>query len=103
MNPKDPMLKAGPDQQRELFTQFAQLASGFSTEDVIGSAMNLLVNAIRQSQPKQKGALDRLDQLNTKTRELLAAHYDVIGNRRNVFPFHQVIQMGHFDSRATKK
>ncbi len=25
--------------------------------------------------------------------------YDAAGNRRNIFPFHQVIDMAHFDAR----
>lgn len=98
-NPKDPLLKSGPDQQREVFNKFVQLAHGFSVEEVVGAAMNLIVNAVRQAHPMRRTALDSLDQTTTRTRELLASHYDASGKRRNVFPFHQTIHVPHIVDR----
>jgi hypothetical protein len=97
---KDPMLLATPDQQKQLFDAFCSVANGFSAEQVLGAAANLLVNAIRQAHPTQRGALARLDELSAKTKALLAEHYDAMGKRRNVFPFHQVIEVPHMNLRS---
>jgi hypothetical protein len=35
----------------------------------------------------------------TKARSVLAEHYDATDNRRNIFPFHQVIKPERFDAR----
>lgn len=102
-NPNDPLRKSGPDQQRELFTAFCKVAHGFSTEDAIGAAMNVLVNALRQAHGTQAAALARLDELVSGSKGLLAQHYDALGRRRNVFPFHQTIELPHFTDRDFKK
>jgi hypothetical protein len=94
-NPKDPLLNSGPNNQRELFNQFCQLANGFSAEEVVGAAANLLVNAIRQAHATRAGALASYDETTARVKGLLASHYDVLGRRRNVFAFHQVIELGH--------
>lgn len=98
-NPLDPLRKSGPDQQRELFNMFCKVANGFSTEEVMGAAMNLLVNGLRQAHPTQAAALSRLDELGAGARALLASHYDMLGRRRNIFPFHQTIEVPHFTDR----
>jgi hypothetical protein len=98
-NPKDPMIKSSPDRQRELFKQFSAVANGFSAEEVLGAAANMFVNALRQAHATQRGALDSLDRLTAQTKNLLASHYDAMGKRRNVFPFHQVLEATHFDDR----
>jgi hypothetical protein len=60
----------------------------------------MLVNAIRQSQPTRQGAADTLDQLVSRVKLLLLdQHYDAMGKRRNVFPFHQVIEVPRIDMR----
>ena len=99
MTPKDPMIAASPNAECELFTQMAKAANGFSREQVVGAAINLVVNALRQTHAAQKGALDDFDMLTAKARALLAEHYDGMGKRRNVFPFHQTIEMPLFDAR----
>lgn len=102
-NPLDPLRKSGPDQQRELFAAFCKVAHGFSTEDAIGAAMNVLVNALRQAHGTQAAALARLDELAAGSKGLLASHYDALGRRRNVFPFHQTIELPHFTDRDFNK
>lgn len=98
-NPLDPLRKSGPDQQRELFNAFCKVATGFSTEEVMGAALNLLVNALRQAHPTQAKALSRLDEISAAAKTLLASHYDALGRRRNIFPFHQTIELPHFTDR----
>jgi hypothetical protein len=41
----------------------------------------------------------RFDEISGRTKQLLLDHYDGAGNRRSVFPFHQVIEVPHFDGR----
>jgi len=99
-NGKDPLHRAGPEYQKELFRQFSQLANGFSTEDVVGATMNMLVNCVRQSNSTQRGAESRWDDWTGRFKSVLMSHYDsVTGRRRNVFPFEQFITMDHFDAR----
>lgn len=98
-NPKDPLIKATPNAERELFTAFAKQANGFTREQVLGAAINLIVNALRQEHQTRLKALEDFDQLIAKARALVADHYDVLGRRRNVFPFHQTIEMPMLDAR----
>jgi len=97
-NPKDPLNKS-PDAQRELFNRLTANANGFTAEQVAGAAANLIVNAIRQAHPSQKAAIVALDELSAHARNLLANHYDGMGRRRNIFPFHQVIEAPMLDVR----
>lgn len=93
-NPKDPLHRSGPDAERELFRALGAACSGFPNEAVLGAAANLLVNAIRQSQPTRYAAREKFDELTARVRVLLLdQHYDALGKRRNVFPFHQVIEV----------
>jgi hypothetical protein len=100
-NGKDPLHKAGPNNQKELFRQFSQVANGFSIEDVVGATMNMLVNSVRQSNSTRASAESRWNDWTERFKEiLLNRHYDsVTGKRRNVFPYEQFIQMEHFDAR----
>jgi hypothetical protein len=97
-NAKDPLHQnyEGP---KELFRRFAGAANGFPSELVVDAAVNMIVNAIRQAQPSQRGALNVFDELVTKTRAVLAEHYRGTGERKNIFPFHQIIAPEKFDAR----
>lgn len=99
MNPNDPLPKFGPPGQRELFEQFTKLSNGFSTEDVIGAAANLIVNAIRQSQATRQKAEASYDELFGQMKSMLVSHYDSLGRKRGLFPYNQVIEVPHFDMR----
>jgi acyl carrier protein phosphodiesterase len=93
-NDNDPLRKSGPEAEKELFRALSQLAHGYPNEAVIGAAMNVLVNVIRQAEPKREGARAKFDEVTARVRELLLGqHYDAAGNRRNLFPFHQVIEV----------
>ncbi len=103
INPKDPLAPSkpiAPDAARELFKRLSALSSGFSSEDVVGAATNLLVNAIRQRQPKRFGAERQFDEAFGRAKHtLLEQHYDLAGNRRNIFPFDQFVEPEHFTDR----
>lgn len=99
MNTKDPLLLATPDYTRELFNRFSKAADGFSAEDAIGAAANVLINAIRQSQPTRAQAEKRFDELFGRSKQVLVNHYDTIGRKRGIFPYDQVIEMDVFNAR----
>ena len=97
-NPKDP-LNNTPDAERVLFTSLAKVSHGFTSEQVVGAAVNLIVNALRQAHATDKGALDAADAVHAVMRRVLISHYDNAGKRRNVFPFHQTIEMPFLNMR----
>ena len=103
LNPKDPLLKSGPDQQRALFNAMAQCANGFPTEHVLGAAINILVNAVRQTASTRPLAQTQMKEVHGKAMNLLMEHYDsVTGQRRNIFPFTQVIELPRYDDETKK-
>lgn len=103
-NPKDPLIKAGPGGQRELFERFTREAgAGFSTADVIGAAFNVIVNAIRQAHESRDAAVKSYDELFGKNKSLLLNHYDSRGRLRGVFPYPQIIEATHFNTRGAPK
>lgn len=102
INPKDPLRKqeVGPNSARELFSVFSQVANGFSREDVVNAAANLLVNSLRQDHATRAKAEAAFDELFGRTKSmLLELHYGPDGRRRSVFPFNQVLEVPHFNSR----
>jgi hypothetical protein len=98
INPKDPML-AAPDPQLELFNRFCREANGFPADLAIGAAANVIVNGLRQSHGSRQEAERRFDELFGRMKSLLVEHYDMLGRKRGVFPYNQVIEMKHFDAR----
>lgn len=93
-NPKDPLHRSGPEGERELFRRMSDACDGYTLELAVGAAANVLVNAIRQQHAQRRGAQEALEQLVARMRTLLLEqHYDGLGNRRNVFPFHQTIEV----------
>lgn len=98
VNPKDP-LHQNPDAEKALFDALAKVCNGFASEQVVGAALNLVVNAIRQANATDKGALNAADAAHAAIRRILVAHYDNVGKRRNIFPFHQKVEVPFFDFR----
>jgi hypothetical protein len=94
-NSLDPINKTGPERQKAMFDAFVQIASGSPSDIVLGAALNLLVNALRQSaHTKDKAERDFNELVLNKGKSLLFEHYDsVTGKRRSVFPFTQVVEM----------
>lgn len=98
-NPLDPLPKNGPDAQGELFRRFSRDADGFSAEDAIGAAMNVIANALRQAHGTATAAARSCDMLTAHMKETVMEHYTVAGQRRPIFPFHQTIAVPLFDAR----
>lgn len=91
-NRSDPLLKSSSEQQLELFKKLTKECSGQSAEAVIGAAINLLINAVRQAYPNLREAGARYDEVAGRGRQSLTEHYDgVTGKRRGIFAHDQVI------------
>ena len=95
MNSQDPFNKV-PDRQRELFNKFSATATGHTAGDVIGAAINLLINAIRQSAPDWQKAEALFDEHLGISKQLLKDHYDSHGRKKGIFPYDQTIAVAHF-------
>lgn len=96
-NPQDPTKGVIAQNAQLLFQKITQLATGASYDAVVDCSANLLVNALRQQYPKRRDALEKYSEIVTKVGNILAQHYDsTTGNRRNIFPFTQTIDMSHF-------
>jgi hypothetical protein len=100
-NAADPLIEQRSDHGRELFEKITAVASGFSYDDVLNAATNLLINAIRQQEPTAREAESAFDQIVARTKGiLLELHYDAAtGKRKSVFAHHQVIRMPFFENR----
>jgi len=96
-NPNDPLHRHLYDNPKELFVRMCAASNGFSTEDVIGAASNVIVNALRQAHSTDRSAMASLDEHVAKVKGILADHYDrATGKRKNgIFPFDQIIQAPH--------
>lgn len=100
-NKNDP-LKNADEARRELFNRLSkQAAGGFTQRDVVYAAANLILNAIRQSCSTQKAAEKMFDEMmGHAKRTLLDQHYFPSGSRRNVYPYHQIIEPDVVDARG---
>ena len=105
-NPKDPMLKSGPDAERLLFEAFGRVSSGHDMSVVAGAGVNLLVNALRQTYASRGQAERAFNELFGRAKNLLLEqHYDpVTEKRRSVFPFTQHVhaELVHWDPSKNK-
>jgi hypothetical protein len=95
MNP-DPLLGL-PEQERLLFKAFKQASAGKNVDAVLGAALNIVINTIRQMEPTRAEAEARYDALFGRAKTLLLErNYDsVTGKRRTIFPFTQVIKAAY--------
>jgi hypothetical protein len=96
---KDPIFKASADQQRELFTRFAREARNCPVELVIGAALNVVVNALRQTYQTRANAERRYDELFGIMKTLLLDHYDSLGRKKGIFPYNQNLEVPLLDLR----
>jgi hypothetical protein len=93
MNPKDPLNKV-PENSYVLFSKLSAECEGFTAQDVVSAAVNLLLNALRQANPKRTNALRACDELTGKMKATLSEHYNEFsGERNNIFPFAQNLEM----------
>lgn len=91
---KDPITQSGPEAQAELLRRFADAATGFPMDAVLGAACNIIVNAIRQTYASKAAAGMRFDELFARTKSILIdGHYDAQGRKRGIFPFNQHIEV----------
>jgi hypothetical protein len=90
----DPLRKL-PQQEKMLFDIITHASTGVPLDAVMGAAINMLINAIRQNYPTRKDAEQRYDELFGRGKQLLLAnHYDsVTGRRRTVIPHDQIVRM----------
>ena len=92
-NPKDPLLAVGSLQQRALFDRFSREADGFSAEDAIGAALNVLINALRQAHARREAAGRSYDEHVARAKGMLMDHYDSTGRKKGIFPYPQRIEV----------
>ncbi len=93
-NPSDPLHDAEPEANKVLLEKFGQVANGFPMEAVIHAAADVILNAIRQTHAKRSKAEATFNEIMSRTREvLLSQHYDALGNRRNIFPYDQKLEL----------
>ena len=80
-----------------LFDAFAMASTGKNADAVMGAAINIIMNAIRQNYPTREGAEQKIDELFGRGKTLLLAnHYDsVTGRRRSVIPHTQIVRMAY--------
>jgi hypothetical protein len=88
----DPLTR-GPAAAQELFKRYSKVSNDFDRDAVIGAAANIVLNAVRQSLSKRQDADAAIIRLLETLRSTLNEHYDGLGQRRSVFPFHQVVEM----------
>lgn len=96
MNKTDPLFNQS-DRQKDLFEQFSKIASGRTVEDAVGAGSNIIINAIRQTCPKQTDAEKRFDELFGRMKQILMDHYNNGTRKNGVFPYHQFIEVPYFD------
>lgn len=95
MNP-DPLLNAPDQAARQLFEAYQKLSAGRTADSVIGAAVNILINAIRQMDPLRKDAEARWDTLFGRGKTILMDHYDpVTGRKKSVIPHTQIIRAAY--------
>jgi hypothetical protein len=96
----DPLKGKAAPRAEELFAAFSRVAHGAPNDIILQAAFNLIINAIRQKNPRRQGALNEFGNITAKIKDVIANHYSVSGRRLNVFPHHQTIEVPHFDARV---
>lgn len=83
-----------------LFEHVIRQLNGVPLPAVGNLAVNLLVNAVRQSEATRKNAEEMVDTLFSRAKTALFEQYDAVtGKRRAVVPVTQVVQMPFHDER----
>jgi len=83
-----------------LFEHVTRQLNGVPLPAVGNLAVNLLVNAVRQSEATWNGAEGMVDLLFGRVKTALHGQYDAVtGKRRAVLPVTQVVQMPFHDER----
>ena len=92
-------LRSQQGQEKLLFDAFAMASTGKNADAVMGAAINVIMNAIRQNYPTREGAEQKIDELFGRGKTLLLANnYDsVTGRRRSVIPHTQIVRMAYHE------
>lgn len=103
-NAKDPLANTGIEAGRELFKKLAVCCDGFARDAVLLAAGHLLLNVLRQGCANRLAAERAFDELAAGLKSvLLDQHYDLMGKRRNIYPYDQSITMPYFDDRKKRQ
>jgi hypothetical protein len=71
----------------------SKCANGFPADAVINAGANLVINALRQGHAKRETAEKAFDEIFGRLKQTLLDQYDMLGRKRGIFPFDQVIQI----------
>jgi hypothetical protein len=96
IHPKDPIAN-NPDKAIELMKAMGQVAHGFSSQEVINAAANIVINAMRQSHATGHEAERAWDEIVARSKGQLMACYDSNGRKKGIYPYHQTIVMPYVD------
>jgi hypothetical protein len=96
IHPKDPIASSS-DNAIELMKKMGQVANGFSSQDVINAAANIVVNALRQSHAVRSSAEQAWDEMAARAKGQLMDCYDSGGRKKGIYPYHQTISMPYVD------
>jgi hypothetical protein len=100
IHPKDP-LASTPDTAIELMKKMGQAAHGFSAQDVVNAATNIVINAMRQSHATRRDAERAWDETMARGKGQLMDCYDSSGRKKGIYPYHQTIVMPFLDLKKT--
>lgn len=100
IHPKDPIAN-NSDNAIELMKKMGQVAHGFSAQDVINAAANLVINALRQSHSNRQSAEQAWDETMARAKGQLMDCYDASGRKKGIYPYHQTIVMPFVDIKKS--
>lgn len=92
-NSKDPLRETTDRREREFIDKIGRMCNGASSRFVKVAAINILLQAIRADHANAKQAVEELDYLTIKARDLLLKHFYPTGSRQNIFPYTQNIDV----------
>lgn len=94
-------LMDGPERQRLMLGRLVEACVGVPADVVLGAAVNLVANAVRQAHGKRGEAEKAFDERMRQAKTLLLEHYDpVTGVRRSVTPFTQEMVLPFFKNAS---
>jgi hypothetical protein len=100
-NGVDPLTATSNEAGQVLFGRLNRQCREFPHEAVVNAAGNVLLNVIRQRNPSREKAEKDVDEMFGRLKAILMAHYDgTNGSRKNVFPFHQNIDVPFMSFRG---
>jgi hypothetical protein len=92
-------IKRVPSQSITLFEKLARAADGFQAEQVLDAALNIAINAVRQSRATRHEAELAWEELAAKAKGNLMDCYDSTGRKKGIYPYHQIVKVPFSDFR----